>query len=146
MSLKNQVSRAKTLLRVAELEKRRSLLQVVEARRELEQALRNVESARLHVREVAAEHATSGSEFLDRQNKSLLAAAALAHQSQIAAQCELQLRELTQEAAHKSRDVRGSERLLERRMTALTEEQLRDDQRRADEAGQLRHLRQKDGP
>lgn len=134
------VKRAKTLLRVAEVQQRQALLAAAAARRELEQARVDAAQARQEVARVAAAQPASGADLLDRQSRALLAAAAFAHMSRLAAEAELRLQERTAEVATRSIAVKGRERLVEKRQELVTFEELRRDQRQSDEAGQLGHL------
>lgn len=134
------VKRARTLLRVAEVQQRQALLEAAAARRALEKARLAAVEARQEVARVASSHPASGAELLDRQSRALLAAAAFAHMSRLAAEAEILLRERTAEVATKSVAVKGRERLLEKRQELVTAEELRRDQRQSDEAGQLSHL------
>lgn len=144
MSAKEDVRRARTLLRVAEVERRRALLELVRAQEDLARAEQRVEQSRIRVREVSSAPAVSGADLMDRQSRSLLAASALAFEGQQATACALEVQRLTDTAAQRSVSVRGRERLLDRRLQALTEEQLRYDQRLADESGQLGYLRRRE--
>lgn len=134
------VKRARTLLRVAEVQQRQALLEAAAARRALEKARLDAAEARQEVSRVAAAYPASGAELLDRQSRALLAAAAFAHMSRLAAEAEMLLRERTAEVAAKSVAVKGRERLLEKRQELVAAEELRRDQRQSDEAGQLGHL------
>lgn len=140
MSSRTRVSRAQTLLRVAEVQQRQALIEAVAAKRQLEQARRDAALARDEVARVASGHPATGTALLDRQSRALLAAAAFAHMSKLAAEAELELQAKTAEVAARSIAVRGRERLVERRLEVVHMEELRRDQRQNDEAGQLGHL------
>ena len=137
MSLRDQVRKAETLRRVAELQQRQSLIEASRARREAELQALAVERAREVVALAGRERVENAGDLQARHARLTALAASLADLTRQSTQASLQAAHAADLVMRATVVLRGRERLVSRRREELVSARLKSEQALLDEIASL---------